>query len=94
MFGVLRIIRGFFGILAMLMTLTVFNFIIELGGVNFVLNKWDKFVETGLFATWVSYIFISSISLAIFYALHKFINNMHNRKHGIPHPSLKKLWNL
>ena len=94
MFGFLRIIRGFFGVLAALMSLTVFSFIMELGGFSFVLSRWDKFVETGLFSTWVSYICIATISAVIFYVLHKLINSMHNKKHGVPHPILKKLWHF
>lgn len=94
MFGMLRFIRGFFGLLAILMTGTIFNFIHDLGGIALVLDRWDKFVETGLFYTWVSYMFIALISAGIFYILHKIINRIYHSKHGVPHPSLKNLWNL
>lgn len=90
MIGFLRFMRGFFGLLTILMCFACYGFIKDLGGVLDVLNKFSAFIETGLAYTFIIYILIAISSAFLFVGLAKVIHKLHFKKYGTEHPVLSK----
>ncbi len=86
MFGLLRLIRGFFGFIAawqVLGILPVLSWLQDLGAVNG--NMMAILLVTLLFM---------ALSFGAFFGLRALINKLHIKRHGIQHPALEKQWAL
>ena len=87
MFGLLRFIRGFCGLL----------FVMQIVGLLPVLT-WLQQPDAVTDDMWAQ-VFIKVLALALFgslfFGLRSIINRLHIRKHGVPHPALaEKQWSL
>ena len=90
MFFILRLVRGIIGAL---FAMSAFQGITRL--IYFIMNI-DSFTDVG---GWVAFMLIRiifiSITFFLFVWLRKLINNLYEKKYGVPHPSLAdKKWNL
>ena len=86
MFGLLRLIRGFFGFIAawqVLGILPVLSWLQDLGAVNG--NMMAILLVKSLFM---------ALSFGAFFGLRALINKLHIKRHGIQHPALEKQWAL
>lgn len=92
---ILRIIRAFLGLIALLMPFTCYGFINSLGGFSNVINKFDAFIDSGLAMTFFSYVCIGIFCFVIFLLLGRLINKLYLKQNGVVHPTLsKKFWAL
>ena len=86
MFGLLRVIRGFFGFIAAWQVFTllpILSWVQNLGAVN---GK--------MMAILVMKLLIMGISFGAFFGLRLLINKLYIKRHGIKHPALVKKWTL
>ena len=86
MFGLLRLIRGFFGFIAVwqvLGILTVLSWLQDLGAVN-----------GNMMAILLVKLLFMALSFGAFFGLRALINKLHIKRHGIQHPALEKQWAL
>lgn len=86
MFGLLRLIRGFFGFFAVLQVfglLPVLSWLQDLGAVN-----------AKMMALLVVKLLFMALSIGAFFGLRELINKLHIKRHGIQHPALVNKWAL
>ena len=86
MFGLLRLIRGFFGFIAawqVLGILPVLSWLQDLGAVN-----------GNMMAILLVKLLFMALSFGAFFGLRALINKLHIKRHGIQHPALVKKWAL
>ena len=90
MFFILRTIRAIFGIISVLNLLQI------LTGTIFLINNMSEIDDIGkYFALLLLKIIIFSASGFAFLWMRKFINKIHEKKHGKKHPAFdEKLWNI
>jgi len=79
-FGLLRIVRALFGLAGVGYALV---------GCSSINNAQALGLEVGIYRLGVAF-----GCLAVFGGMRWLINRLHLRRHGVPHPSLKKDWSL
>ena len=89
MFGILRLVRGFCGLLFGMQVIGVFP----------VLLKWLQQPDAVTGHMWGLVIIWKVLAMVLFgwlfFALRGLINRLHTKKHGVPHPALAdKKWAL
>jgi hypothetical protein len=91
MFFILRFVRGIFGAIFGLLTLQVLVALLTL-----IMNFESVSVDFGkFFALLLIQVVVMLASGITFLWLRKVINNLHEKKFGLPHPKLaEKKWNL
>ena len=90
MFFILRFVRGIIGALFALNAIHVIQ-----GLLNLVMNIDSVFDIGKFFAFLLIKIVFVLITFFLFVWLRKLINNLYEKKYGVPHPSLAdKKWNL
>lgn len=86
MFVLLRIVRGFFGMVA---ALQIFGLIPVLGWIS----SPDDITGNMMAILTIKFI-VLMVAGAVFFGMRLLINSIYKKKHGSPHPSLASKWAL
>jgi len=86
MFGLLRLLRGILGFIAVL----------QVNGLLPVLSWLEApaAVDGNMIAIFIVKLFLMAMSFGAFFGLRSLINKLHVKHHGVDHPALVKKWAL